>query len=66
MIAIAHALFFLFLSTQAFAQALVKVNTPLGEATGVEDAYGTVRYTVKYASAPRWGSSTPATSWQPP
>lgn len=43
----------------------VVVTTPLGPASGTVDnnAY---RFTVRYGSAPRWGSSTAASTWQLP
>jgi hypothetical protein len=40
--------------------------TPLGTAHGTLDPSGAYRFSVKYASAPRWGPSTVVTSWNLP
>lgn len=43
----------------------VVITTPLGPASGTVDnnAY---RFTVRYGSAPRWGSSSVVSTWQLP
>jgi hypothetical protein len=42
------------------------IDTPLGRANGILDPSGAMRFPVKYASAPRWGPSSMATTWQLP
>jgi len=37
--------------------------TPLGTAQGIVDPSGAYRFSVKYASAPRWGASTIVSAW---
>ena len=37
--------------------------TPLGTAHGTVDPSGAYRFSVKYASAPRWGPSTVVSTW---